>query len=118
MNHQASKGRQLGGVLLVVGTCIGVAMLGLPVMTGVVGFLPAAAMFGLGCLFMMVTGLLLLEVNLFYEDEVSIISMCRRTLGPLGAATGWLTFLFLFYSLKALLKCLSFSSSLLPESST
>jgi multidrug efflux pump subunit AcrA (membrane-fusion protein) len=48
---------------------------------------------------MVSTGLLLLEVNLWFKDEVSIISMADRTLGTVGKIIGWAGFLFLFYGL-------------------
>lgn len=56
-------------------------------------------MFCLTWLFMMTTGLLLLEVNLWFEEEVSIVSMVGATLGKLGKALSWLLFGYLFYSL-------------------
>lgn len=48
---------------------------------------------------MTATGLLLLEVNLLFTDEVNIVSMASRTLGFVGKAIAWSMFLFLFYSL-------------------
>lgn len=74
-------------------------MLGLPVLTATAGFQPSMIMLVLCWLFMMVTGLLLLEVNLWYDDEVSIVSMAERTLGTPGKVVSWLVYLFLFYSL-------------------
>lgn len=48
---------------------------------------------------MISTGLLLLEVNLGFKEEVSIISMADRSLGWIGKCIGWAGFLFLFYAL-------------------
>lgn len=56
-------------------------------------------MFFLCWLFMVATGLLLLEVNLWFKEEIHIVSMAERTLGKFGKAVSWLVFLFLFYSL-------------------
>lgn len=97
--HSIRKGSLLGGTLLVAGCCIGAGMLGLPVLSGQAGFLPSIAMFLLCWLFMVCTGLLLLEVNLWYGGEVSVITMAARTLGRPGKIVTWLVFLFLFYSL-------------------
>lgn len=94
-----SKGSILGGTLLVAGCCIGAGMLGLPVLSGQAGFVPSVAMFFICWLFMLCTGLLLLEVNLWYGGEISIITMAERTLGRPGKVVSWVVFLFLFYSL-------------------
>ena len=48
----SSKGSVFGGILLVAGSCIGSAMLGLPVLTGLAGFAPSVAMFVICWLFM------------------------------------------------------------------
>lgn len=92
-------GRLFGAILLITGCCIGAGMLGLPVISSVAGFKPSLLMFFLGWLFMTTTALLLLEVNLWFSDEVSIISMADRTLGIAGKVVGWVCFVFLFYAL-------------------
>lgn len=97
--HSSRKGSLLGGTLLVAGCCIGAGMLGLPVLSGQAGFFPSVAMFFLCWLFMVCTGLLLLEVNLWYGGDINIITMAARTLGHSGKIVSWLVFLFLFYSL-------------------
>lgn len=89
----------LGAILLVAGCCIGAGMLGLPVLTSLAGFKPSLFMFILCWIFMFTTGLLLLEVNLYFTDEISIVSMAERTLGWLGKAVSWIVFVFLFYCL-------------------
>lgn len=93
------SGSLAGGILLVAGCCIGAGMLGLPVLSALVGFTPSIILFCFSWLFMVCTGLLLLEVNLWFKDDVSIISMADRTLGPIGKFVGWTGFLFLFYAL-------------------
>src|SRR5688572_4400078 len=98
-DHSIREGSVLGGVLLIAGCCIGAGMLGLPVLSAAAGFIPSFVLFVLCWLFMVVTGLLLLEVNLLFTEEVSIISMAGRTLGKVGQAVGWVCFLFLFYCL-------------------
>jgi len=99
MNKTNTFGHFLGGILLVAGSCIGAGMLGMPVLTSLAGFRPSVAMFTVCWLFMLTTGLLLLEVNLWFDEEVSIISMAGKTLGKAGQIIGWLLYLFLFYSL-------------------
>ena len=88
-----------GGILLVAGCCIGAGMLGLPVMSALTGFYPTLVMFFLSWLFMATTGLLLLEVNLWFGGDVSIITMADKTLGLPGKLIAWFGFLFIFYAL-------------------
>lgn len=92
-------GSIFGAILLIAGCCIGAGMLGMPVISALAGFKPSLLMFLLSWLFMTSTALLLLEVNLWFVDEVSIISMADRTLGIAGKVVGWGCFLFLFYAL-------------------
>jgi len=98
-NNLSRAGSVPGAILLIAGCCIGAGMLGLPVMSALAGFKPSLAMFAISWLFMVTTALLLLEVNLWFSDEVSIISMADRTLGMTGKVVGWLCFIFLFYAL-------------------
>lgn len=84
---------------MVAGCCIGAGMLGLPILSGMAGFQPTLVMFILSWLFMVATGLLLLEVNLWFPEDVSLVTMAGKTLGRLGKAVAWGGFLFLFYAL-------------------
>lgn len=74
-------------------------MIGLPLLTGAGGFRPTVAMFVVSWLFALAMGLLLLEVNLWFTEEVSILSMADRTLGKIGKYFGGAMFISLFYSL-------------------
>lgn len=96
---RVQQGSLVGGILLVAGCCIGAGMLGLPVLSALSGFVPSVVFFILSWLFMVATGLLLLEVNLWFQGDVSIITMAGKTLGRVGKAIGWAGFLFLFYAL-------------------
>lgn len=98
-NVQSNNGSVLGCILLIAGCCTGAGMLGLPVLSASAGFIPSFFLFILCWLFMACTGLLLLEVNLWFKDDVSIISMVGLTLGKIGQAFSWFLYLFLFYSL-------------------
>jgi tyrosine-specific transport protein len=91
--------RVIGGSLLIAGSCIGAGMLGLPVLTGYMGFIPATLGFFLIWAFMSFTGLLLAEVNMLYGRPVGLVSLAGATLGRTGKVITWLLFLFIFYSL-------------------
>lgn len=99
MDKVQSSSRFLGAVLLISGSCIGAGMLGLPVLTSLGGFCPTLVIFFCSWLFMVITGLLLLEVNLWFKEDVSIVTMASRTLGSTGKVLAWSLFAFLFYSL-------------------
>ena len=99
MSLLPKPGSLAGGILLVAGCCIGAGMLGLPVMSALTGFYPTLAMFFFSWLFMATTGLMLLEVNLWFPNDVSIVTMANRTLGFPGKAIAWSGFLFIFYAL-------------------
>jgi tyrosine-specific transport protein len=91
-----SLGHVLGGTLLIAGTMVGVGMLALPVATGEGGFIPAAVIYILCWLFMLCTGLLLLEVCTWMPKDSNLITMAHRLLGPVGRNVCWVVYLFLF----------------------
>ncbi len=94
-----NSGSTISGMLLIGGTSIGAGMLALPMVTGFAGFLPAIFVNTLCWLFMLATGLLLLEATLWMEDGANILSMTKRFLGPVGKILGGGSFIFLYYCL-------------------
>lgn len=92
-------GRVLGSTLLVTGCCIGAGMLGLPVVAGLSGYIPSTVAFVVVWFFMLVTGLLVVEVNAWFREDVSFLTMAEKTLGSVGKWIAGFLFLFLFYSL-------------------
>lgn len=94
------ESRVVGGILLIGGSCIGAGMLGLPIMTGICGFFPSLVMFFLACLFMSLTGLLLVEVHGWYgKRDVHFLTMVSDYLGPFAKFICWIFYLFLFYAI-------------------
>ena len=91
-----SMGHVVGGTLLIAGTMIGVGMLALPVATGAGGFVPSMSIYLLCWLFMLCTGLLIVEISLSMPKDTSFISMADRVLGPVGKIIFWVAYLFLF----------------------
>ncbi len=92
-------GSMLGGILLIGGSCIGAGMLGLPILTGLAGFFPSCLMFIAAWAFMTLTGLLLVEVNGWFKEQVNLVSMFGHALGSFGRIISWVLYLFLFYAL-------------------
>lgn len=98
-NKKIHIGALIGATLLVAGTSIGGGMLALPVSTGESGFFPSLFLMLICWAFMTITGLLLLEVNLWMkEEDAHIISMSSRFLGPMGKIVSWITYLFIGYA--------------------
>lgn len=85
-------------MFLVAGTCIGGGMLALPIATGVSGFLPSMAVMLVCWMAMTATALLLLEVSLWMEDGVHVITMTSRLLGLPGKVISWCLYLFICYA--------------------
>lgn len=90
-------GSLLSGVLLIAGTAIGAGMLALPNVTGPAGFYPAMVMNVLCWLYMLATGLLLLEATLWMKEGANVLTIAGTLLGPIGKIVGGVTFLFLYY---------------------
>lgn len=91
-----------GAVLLVAGCCIGAGMLGLPLVTAAAGFFPSLVAFLVSWLFMVATGLLLLEANLWFGKEIkgiNLMTLTQKTLGRKAEIFVALLFSFLFYCL-------------------
>lgn len=99
-----SPGSLPGAIALVAGTTVGAGMLALPSVCQRSGFVPSTCTLTVCWLYMVATGLLLLEVNLDTMCEsggggVSLISMTERTLGKNGTRLAWCAYVFLHYAL-------------------
>ena len=93
--------RLLGGVLLIIGTTIGGAMLALPIATAQLGFIYSSLLLACAWFVMTVSAFLILEINLWLPRNNNMISMAKATLGVPGQVIAWVTYLLLLYSLLA-----------------
>jgi len=89
----------LGGILLVIGTSIGGAMLALPIAAAHMGFLYGTLMLFVAWIVMTLGAFLILEVNLWLPENSNLISMARKTIGKYGQVLTWVVYLLLLYSL-------------------
>lgn len=96
---ETKTGSLLGAICLVAGTAIGGGMLALPVLTAAGGFWPATLIYLLCWLFMLATGLIVVEIFLWNKNEMNFVTMAQSTLGLAGKIVAWILYLFLFYSL-------------------
>ena len=109
----ATRNHLTGAILLIAGCSIGGGIVGLPVITSLAGFLPSTVALFLAWAFMAATGLLLAEVCLWSPGDVSLVTMAKKSVGPIGAIIAWVFFLFLFVSL--LVAYVSASGSILSD---
>ncbi|MFK7825816.1 MAG: amino acid permease [Oligoflexales bacterium] len=92
-------GRILGSIFLLAGTAIGAAMLALPISTGILGLYPSLCLFVLSWFALLYSAYLFLELTLWSEGEVNIVTMASIILGPSGKIICWSFYLYLLYAL-------------------
>ncbi|XP_051134287.1 uncharacterized protein LOC127253650 isoform X2 [Andrographis paniculata] len=106
--NQATLKREPGSlssaIFLVAGTTIGAGILAIPAVTQESGFIASALICILCWIFMVVTGLLIAEVNVNTMCElgsggVSLVSMAKRTLGNAGVQVACWCYIFIHYAL-------------------
>ena len=97
--NNVTQKRFLGATMLITGCCVGVGMVGLPVVSRLAGFLPTTLAMLLCYIFTTISGLLLLEATLWFKDKINLSSIAERTIGKPGKILTISLFLFLFYSL-------------------
>ncbi|KAI8525939.1 hypothetical protein RHMOL_Rhmol13G0269500 [Rhododendron molle] len=106
--NQATLKREPGSltsaIFLVSGTTVGAGILAIPAVTQESGFVASAVTCILCWVFMVVTGLLIAEVNVKTMCElgsggVSLVSMARRTLGTAGVQIACWSYIFIHYAL-------------------
>jgi tyrosine-specific transport protein len=93
--------RILGSILLITGTSIGAGMLGLPVVTGLNGFIPSMSSFAICCIITLWSAFIMLDIINVFKNSSNLITMTKHTLGISGATITGFTFLGLFYALLA-----------------
>lgn len=91
------NGSLIGAAFLVAGTMMGGGMIALPVTTATTGLIPSLTLMALCWLFMTLTALILLEVTLWMEPDVHVITMTGRLLGRPGKYTAWFLYGFVAY---------------------
>lgn len=99
MKQRSFFSKVLSGSLLIAGTTIGAGMLGIPAATAQAGFRPGLGITTLVWLFMMLTGMMLLEATFWMKERASFLSIAQKFLGPVGKAATFALFIFLYVSL-------------------
>lgn len=91
--------KALGCILMILGTTIGAGMLALPVVTAHESFSISLILLIISWTIMTIGAYSLLEVSSWLPLETNMISMAKKTLGPLGKWVTWVIYLLLFYAL-------------------
>ncbi len=89
-------GHLVGGTLLIAGTSIGIGMLALPIATASGGFIPSLFVYLICWIFMLFTGLLIVEACIWMPKDANLITLSSRLLGKWGKVICWILYLFLF----------------------
>ncbi len=97
--RKISLKKVISGTSLIAGTTIGAGMLGIPLVTSEAGFFPALSATVGVWIFMLLTGLLYVEVALSLPSGANIFTMAGHYLGRKGKAAAGGMFLFLYYCL-------------------
>src|SRR4051812_46713812 len=95
------RSKMLGGVFLIIGTCVGAGILALPITAASSGFFYSTLLLITCWAIVTYCAFLILEVNLWLPANNNIISMAKSTLGRAGAGVAWLSYLLLFYCVLA-----------------
>src|SRR5579871_1192000 len=92
-------GHLAGGTLFVAGTSIGFGLQSLPIAAATGGFIPSIFVYLVCWIFMLFTGLLVLEACIWMPKGANFITLSSRLLGRWGKTACWALYLFLFTSL-------------------
>ena len=93
--------RGFGSAMIITGTSVGAGMLAIPATVAACGFWLASLLLIVVWFVMMLTALLLAEVNLAMPDGTNFSRMAHITLGKSGQIITWISYLLLLYSLTA-----------------
>lgn len=91
--------RIFGGMLMILGTCVGAGMLAIPIVSAHESFRLSAALLVVAWFCMTVGAFAVLEVNLWFKPGSNLVSMAEGTLGAWGKMITSLLYLLLMYSL-------------------
>jgi len=91
--------RVWGGMLMILGTCVGAGMLAIPIVSAHESFKLSFALLIGAWVCMTVGAFAVLEVNLWFKPGSNLVSMAEGTLGAWGKLVTSLVYLLLMYSL-------------------
>lgn len=90
--------KQIGSIMIVVGTEVGAGVLALPILTAKLGFFLSLLIMIFAWITMTYTALLVADINLQMPEGTSFGKMSKSLLGRLGEIVSSISFLFLLYA--------------------
>ena len=94
-----SDHKVFGGILLILGTCLGGAILALPISNAYTGFGISSIYLLSVWAVMTFCSILILEVNLLFKPGTNLLTMSKETLGITGQIVTGLSYFLLLYNL-------------------
>lgn len=88
--------RIFSAALMIAGTAIGAGMLGIPLISAEIGFLPSALMTILVWMYMYITGILLMEASVSLKEKGGFIELAKKYLPPFAKHLVIGLFIFLY----------------------
>ncbi len=93
------KARDIGSILLILGTTVGAAMLALPVVTAAESYWVTICIVIFSWALMTAGAWAIMRVNCAMPMGSNFVTMARATMGPIGYWIMWLSYLMLLYAL-------------------
>ena len=92
-------GKKFGAIFLIVGTCIGAGMLGLPMVTSQCGIVTSLLLVTVSWFFMLLGAFTIIELTYHYPDGTNFKLIANDCLGKFGQSVTWWAYILLLYSL-------------------
>jgi tyrosine-specific transport protein len=101
MKLKSNTNQMFAVTMLIAGSSIGAGMLAMPTVAGLFGIIPSLVFLSLCCLYMYITGCLIVELYFRFavNSANNLILLGTKTLGLIGKIIISITFLYLFISL-------------------
>ena len=100
MVNQIPLSKQIGSVMIIIGTEVGAGILALPIITAKLGFLTGSVVMISAWLIMTYTALLIADIAISMPIGSSFANIARKILGRPGAVIAWVSFLMLMYTIS------------------
>ncbi len=92
-----SLSRQIGAILMIIGTEVGAGILALPILVAHFGFIPGFILLVAIWLIMTYTTFVVCEINLSMPAGTSFAGMANKLFGYVGRVIVWICFLLILY---------------------
>ena len=94
-----SLNRQIGGIFITAGTCIGAGMLALPITAVSIGFVGSLILLFLMWIIMLFAAFVTVDINLKIKENASVAKLSKKFLGKFFHCLSFISLFTLFYAL-------------------